>query len=70
MHPCVCVCARNSESYLCMYMTLVYTVLYENISDKFDNGHSRVKVEVTVGLLKFHLPHLLQYKLSGLITQL
>ena len=38
-------------------------VVYENFSDKFDNGHCQIKVKVTVG----HLP---QYKLSGPITQL
>ena len=43
----------------------VYAV-YENISDKFDNGHCQIQVKVTVGLF-LYLP---QYKLSGLITQL
>ena len=29
-------------------MELEYVVVYENISDKFDNGHCRIKVKVTV----------------------
>ena len=40
-------------------------VVYENISDKFDNGKLSDKVKVTVGLV-FPLP---KYKLSGPITQ-
>ena len=49
-------------------MKYEYNVVYDNISNKFDNGHCRVKVNVTVGLEIFlHLP---QYKLSGPITQL
>ena len=31
-------------------MKFEYIVVYENISDKFDNGHCRIKVKVTVGL--------------------
>ena len=31
-------------------MKLEYIVVYENISDKFDNGHCRIKVKVMVGL--------------------
>ena len=27
-----------------------YILVYENISDKFDNGHCRIKVKVTVGI--------------------
>ena len=30
-------------------MKLEHIVVYENISDKFDNGHCRIKVKVTVG---------------------
>ena len=29
-------------------MKFKYFVVYENISDKFDNGHCRIKVKVTV----------------------
>ena len=47
-------------------MKFEYVVVYENISDKFDNGHCQIKVKVTVGLFL----HLTQYKLSGPITQL
>ena len=31
-------------------MELEYIVEYENILDKFDNGHCPIKVKVTVGL--------------------
>ena len=46
-----------------------YIIVYENISDKFDNGHSfgsrsRSQMDFEIFL---HLP---QYKLSGPITQL
>ena len=44
-------------------MKFEYIVVYENISDKFDNGHCQIEGKVTVG----HLP---QYKLAGPITQL
>ena len=30
-------------------MKFEYAVVYENISDKSDNGHCRIKVKVTVG---------------------
>ena len=30
-------------------MKLEYIVVNENISDKFENGHCRIKVNVTVG---------------------
>ena len=33
-------------------MKLEYIVVYENISDKFDIEHHRIKVKVTVGLQK------------------
>ena len=46
-------------------MKFEYIVIYENISDKFDNGHCLIKVKVTVEIV-LHLP---QYKLSGPITQ-
>ena len=49
-------------------MKLEYIVVYENSSDKFDIGHSLIKVKVTVALHSF--PHLIQYKLSGPVTQL
>ena len=61
-------CHYNSKSNPSRNMKLKYIVVYENISNKFDNGHSRIKVKVTVGLLNFSpLP---QYKLSCPITQL
>ena len=47
-------------------MKFEYTIVYENSSDKFDIEHCGIKV--TAGLQKF--PHLPQYKLSGLVTQL
>ena len=54
VHPCVCVCLHdNSKNNLCRNMKLENIVVYENISDKFDNGHCRIKVKVTVGLLNF-----------------
>ena len=31
-------------------MNFEYVVAYENITDKFDNGHCRIKVKVTVGI--------------------
>ena len=34
-------------------MKLEYIVVYENISDKFDIGHSQTKVKVIVGLQNF-----------------
>ena len=40
-------------------------VVYENSSDKFDIGHCQIKVKVIVGL-----SHMLQYKLTGPISQL
>ena len=45
---CVCVC-DNSKSALSRNIKLEYIVGYENISDKFDNGHGWIKVKVTVG---------------------
>ena len=33
--------------------TFKYDVAYENNSDKFNNGHCRIKVKVTGGLQKF-----------------
>ena len=54
---CACVCVfvcvflqDNSKSNECSRMKLEYSVVYENISDKFDNGHCRIKVKVTGGL--------------------
>ena len=66
---CVCVCVflhDNSKTNRSRKMKFEYVVVYENIWDKFDNGHCRFKVKVKVGLF-LHLP---QYKLSGPITQL
>ena len=31
-------------------MKLEYVVVYDYISDKFDNGHCQIKVKVTVGI--------------------
>ena len=45
-----------------------YIVVYENNSDRFDIGHCHTKVKATARLKIFL--HLLQYKLSGPITQL
>ena len=36
-------------------MKFKYDVAYENNSDKFNNGHCRIKVKVTGGLQKFPL---------------
>ena len=50
-----------------------YIIVYENISEKFDIGHCRTKVKVTVRLFFsiYHIfLHLPQFKLSGPITQL
>ena len=46
-------CHYNSKSNRSRNMKLEYIVVYENISNKFDNGHSRIKVKVTVGILNF-----------------
>ena len=47
-------------------MKLEYIVVYENISDKLQNGHSRINVKVTMGLEIFlYSP---QYKISGPVT--
>ena len=44
---CVCVFVHdNSKSNPSRNMKFEY----ENISDKFDNGHCQIKVKVTVGL--------------------
>ena len=47
---CVCVCAYYSKSYLSRNMKLEYTVVYENISDKFHNLQCRIKVKVMAQL--------------------
>ena len=47
---CVCVLHDNSKSNRFSNMKLEYFVVYENISNKFDNGHCRIKVKVTMGL--------------------
>ena len=60
----MCVFAYNSKSNRSGNIKLEYIVVYDNISDKFDNGHCRIKFKVTVGLF-VHLP---QYKLLGPIT--
>ena len=48
---CLCVFLHdNSKSNPSRNMKFEYVVVYENISDKFDNGHCHIKVKVTVGL--------------------
>ena len=49
-------------------MKFEHIVVYENISDKFDIGHCRTKVKVTVRLQIFSPFTAIQ--LSGPITQL
>ena len=47
---CVCMCVflhDNSKSNQCSNMKFKYVVVYEYISDKFDNGHCRIKVNNT-----------------------
>ena len=45
---CVCVCVYdNSKINRSRKVKLEYIVEYENISNKFDNGHCRIKVKVT-----------------------
>ena len=46
----VCVFARELKSNRPRNIKLEYSVVYENISDKFDNGHCLIKVKVMVGL--------------------
>ena len=53
MCVCVCVCLcvflhDNSKSNRSKNMKFEYFVEYENIMDKFDNGHCRIKVKVTM----------------------
>ena len=44
-------------------MNLKFVVVYENISEpKFNIGHCRVKIKVTLGFQKF--PHLQQLKFA------
>ena len=51
VHLCVCGFLHdNSKNNSCRNMKLEYIVVYENNSDKFDHGHCRIKVKVTVGL--------------------
>ena len=47
---CVCVSFRNSKSNLSRKMKFEYLLVYKNILDKFNNGHCRFKVKVTVRL--------------------
>ena len=52
---CVCVCVfvilhHNSKSNQSRNTKFKHIVAYENISDKFDNGHCRIKVKVTARL--------------------
>ena len=50
---CVCVCVflhDNSKSNRSRKMKFEHIVLYKNISDKFNIGHCRTKVKVTVRL--------------------
>ena len=49
----MCVLHDSSKSNRSRKMKLEYIVVYENISDKFDNGHCRIKAKVTVGLRNF-----------------
>ena len=44
---CACVFHNNSKRNQSSKMKFVYIVVYENISDKFDLGHCRIKVKVT-----------------------
>ena len=46
----VCVLQDNSKNNWSWNMKLEHIVAYENISEKFDNGHCRIKVKVMVGL--------------------
>ena len=51
MCGCVCLCVflqDNSKSNRSSNMKFKQVVVYENIPDKFDIGHCRVKVKVTV----------------------
>ena len=55
MFVCVCIsvcvfCHDNSKRNRSRNMKLKYIVVYENILDKFDNGHYQIKVKVMVGL--------------------
>ena len=56
MFVCVCVCVSvclsvcvhdNLKNYGSIDLKLEHTVLYENSSDEFDNGHCPIKVNVT-----------------------
>ena len=56
----VCVCVHvcvfwhdNSKRNRSRNTKLEYIVVYKNSSDKFDIGHRRIKVKVTVGVQKF-----------------
>ena len=49
----LCFLHDNSKSNLSRNMKLKYLVVYENISDKFDVGHCRAKVNVTARLRNF-----------------
>ena len=48
--PCFCTITQKNRS---RNMKLEYLVVYENISDKFNIGHCRTKVKVTVRLQNF-----------------
>ena len=51
---CVCVCLHNnSKSSRSRQMKFEHIVVYENISDKFEIGHDRIKVKVTARLPNF-----------------
>ena len=83
VHVCVCVCLfvcacvyvclcvflhDNSKSNQSRNIKFEYFVVYENISNKFDNGHCRIKVKVMVGLKCFSIYH--NTKISDPITEL
>ena len=48
LRVCVCFCTINKK-----YVKFEYAVVYENNSEKSDNGHCRIKVKVTVNVSAF-----------------
>ena len=65
---CICVCVfvvflhDDSKSNQSRNMKFEYFVVYENISDTFNNGHCRVKVKVKGGLKFFSIYHNTNYQ--------
>ena len=59
---CLCVCKKVIKSNQSRNMKLESFVVYENISDKFNNGHCRFKVKVTVELNIFSFYHNTNYQ--------